>query len=100
MEKELQPEMIPEGDDTNCGGCGRCIHVIEVGFLDGKGWTCKAFPKGIMASVVLGDGEDHIGHLPHDNGYKYESKPFEYKGRMWRYDWYGISELVSDTKGA
>lgn len=49
-------------NDSIVGGmpvCMNCEHMLEIGLLDGTGWTCKAFPKEIPPSILKGI-TDHI----------------------------------------
>lgn len=49
------------------GKCNRCRHV------DGSGLRCKAFPKGIPESILLGK-RDHLYPYPGDNDIRFQPR--------------------------
>jgi hypothetical protein len=68
--------------------CHYCKNLTDMGGLDYKGWTCKAFPEGIDPQIVEGK-KRHDEPIEGDHGLQYDPKVFEDKqGEFW-YDWDG-----------
>jgi hypothetical protein len=68
--------------------CQYCKNLIEMGGLDYKGWTCKAFPQGIDPKIVKGE-KRHDEPIEGDQGLQYEPKVFEDRQGRFYYSWDG-----------
>lgn len=70
-------ETLPGQDAPQCA---YCAHVTKMGTLDGKGWTCEAFPGGVPESIVQGI-DSHEIPFPGDRGIRFQLASPNHEGR-------------------
>jgi hypothetical protein len=75
--------------------CQYCKNLIDMGGLDCKGWTCKAFPEGIDSQIVEGQ-KRHDEPIEGDKGLRYDPNLYEdNRGKYW-YTW--DREIIDEKK--
>lgn len=59
--------------------CANCLNVMEIGSLDGTGWTCMAYPNGISPDIIR-------GRLVHDHKFDDQDTSFIFDGKIAYHD--------------